>query len=323
MKLRLQIGLLILFGLLFSIQAWAYPQYYCTAACKDYYDRVLNLIGSIHRHNFDNVIEIAVFDLGLNSNQIEILQKIAKVHVYSSIREDYPSLLNRYIPPDASSHFGWQWKPGWYAWKPIAIHEVLQKFPYVLWLDAGCTIQRSLDNLFRYIDQDGYFLATIGDDLFSDRFIIDDEGNQHLAPIHPLGLGTTQFVKEQFDLENPQNAWMLDQEFVMATLLGVAKRSELLFLNEWHALTQDIRNFADDGTTPDGWGTARHDQTLLSILALRNNLKIFPLDSVQGTAINLDLQGDKHPLYMAWRSGLIGKNTHIIIRSVVNYWSLD
>ena len=40
--------------------------YFCTAADDKHYPLLLNMIGSIHKHNFYDVENIFVYDLGLN-----------------------------------------------------------------------------------------------------------------------------------------------------------------------------------------------------------------------------------------------------------------
>src|SRR5439155_21284257 len=50
--------------------------YFCTAADSSYFTHLLNLIGSIHKISFDQLGEIAVFDLGLHQEQVEELNKI-------------------------------------------------------------------------------------------------------------------------------------------------------------------------------------------------------------------------------------------------------
>src|SRR3989339_373846 len=57
-------------------------QYYCTYADSRHYELLLNLIGSIHRIDFDRLGEIMVFDLGLNEGQRKHLDTIQKANVY-------------------------------------------------------------------------------------------------------------------------------------------------------------------------------------------------------------------------------------------------
>src|SRR5436853_448814 len=57
------------------------PLYFCMAADHKYYQCLLNLIGSIHRFNFDDTAAIAVYDIGLTAQQKEQLRGIEKVEV--------------------------------------------------------------------------------------------------------------------------------------------------------------------------------------------------------------------------------------------------
>jgi len=59
-----------------------FPQYYCTAADSKYFNLLLHLIGSIHNSNFEELKEVAVFNLGFSVSQKSVLQKIRKVKVY-------------------------------------------------------------------------------------------------------------------------------------------------------------------------------------------------------------------------------------------------
>ena len=54
-----------------------------------------------------------------------------------------------------------------------------------------------------------------------------------------------------------------------------------------YELSKDLRNFYDDGTTTDGVGTGRHDQTLFSIIAC-----------LQGFDILINDYSGRVPLYL-------------------------
>jgi hypothetical protein len=273
------------------------PQYYCTGASDIFFEDLTNLIGSIHRHNYENLKEIAVFDLGLKPEQREILNTISKVQVYS-LQDQNPNLLKYFnIPSERGIYLGW------YAWKPVAIKEALEKFPYALWIDAGCIVMHPLDDLFSYIQREGYFLNTIG-----------DEGIKELT--YPIKWGTTSYVKTKFELDKPKNAWILDKEFVMGGFVGVSKEKEELFLKDWYELTKDIQSFADDGTAPGGWGAGRHDQTLLSILAYSKGLKVHRLDHTENTPINIGDKNKSIPFFINWdKSRLAQKRTCVLVQA--------
>jgi len=133
-------------------------QYYCTAANKNYYEQLLNLIASIHRHNFDNLGHIAVFDLGLSSSQINYLSHIQKVGIYKL------ELVNPYILTKYKANQANKMVVGWYSWKPVAIKQAFEIFPeesVFLWIDAGTTVLKDISILFTYIKHKGYFFFII------------------------------------------------------------------------------------------------------------------------------------------------------------------
>src|SRR5581483_6484807 len=132
--------------------------YFCTAANARYFDHLLNLIGSIHWTHYFDLEKIAVFDLGLTQEQRDYLNTIEKIEI-CTIEKVHPDIIKDFYVGWGDRHV-----PGWYAWKPVVIWQSLKKFPYVLWLDAGTTLKKEISALFRHIKQNGYFLATIGDE---------------------------------------------------------------------------------------------------------------------------------------------------------------
>ena len=287
---------LYLFCCLFlgKISAFAIPQYYCPAANAPFFNNLVNLIGSIHRYNYDHLEEIAVFDLGMTSEQCETLKKMSKVQLYS-LKDKNPALLTPFKIPTTTRIF-----LGWYAWKPVAIYESLEKFPYVLWMDAGCTVKKPLDALFAYIQREGYFLNTIG----------DEENEKGYA--HSVGWGVTDFVRNKFKLTKPQFRWILEKESVMATTFGLSKASKNLFLKEWVEMTKDMRHFADNGSCPGGWGACRHDQSLLSILAYQKQLKVHKIDYSQKRSIEIGTKDQKIPFYITWNKDCMSDLTSVL-----------
>jgi len=259
-----------------QISLWSCPQYYCTGASKNFYQPLLNLIGSIHKHNYENLVEIAVYDFGLEEWQRHEVQKISKVRL-CTIQENNPHLLTFF--PIEGGHLAGHRVLGWYAWKPVVIRESLEKFPYVLWLDSACVVLKPLDDLFAHIQTQGYFLI-------------------HSGSSYPLQWSTTNVVKGLFSLEDPRNAWVLNQECVMGGFVGVTKNTQHLFLNDWYEFTKDINNFADNGTAGGGWGACRHDQTLLSIMAHMRGYSIHPPQFPPGLIKGEN--GREIPFYASW-----------------------
>lgn len=81
------------------------------------------------------------------------------------------------------------------------------------------------------------------------------------------------------------------------------------FVSNWYELTKDIRYFADDGSTPDGYGTARHDQTILSILGYLKGLYVFHQDWAQNTPMILSTEEGEVPFYITWHKASVRDHT--------------
>jgi hypothetical protein len=233
-----------------------------------------------------------IFDLGLTYEQRSHLSTIKKT-VICDIKKTHPDVLELFTLPSGRKIVGW------YAWKPIAVHQALQKYPYVLWMDAGTTILGQLDDLMKHVTQNGYFLATAGDECKNGHFLHDNNWE------------TTQHVRQKFDLDNPKNKWILSQESVMSGLCGSTKENYNLYAKDWYEATFDLKNFEDDGTTPFGHGTGRHDQTYLSMLAYTKGLHICKQDYTQKAPTILFVDNKKIPFYITWNPQFVSNKTQI------------
>ncbi len=218
------------------------PFYICTSADSGFFSHLINLINSLHKFNFDQIGQIAVFDLGFTRKQIQELKSIKKVSVYK-VELTHPDLL-KYFRCNNNGRM----RRGWYAWKPVVMKQALDMFPYILYMDAGLMILKPLDELFRHIHCHGYLFAGCG---------------------HSIKWMTPQHVIKTFDLPAEDRCWILDEstEGVSGGFMGLTKNMYDSFLLPVYKLSYDIRHFVDDGTTPNGFGTARHDQVLFSIQA--------------------------------------------------------
>ncbi len=268
-------------------------QYFCTAADAKYFSNLLNLIGSIHNVSYKEVGEIAVFDLGMTQEQIEHLRTIEKVTV-RRIELTHADLLKQFVV----SGYG-KTVPGWYAWKFVILKQALELFPYALWVDSGTTILKPLNTLFRYIQDSGYFLCTMGDEKFYDQIV------------HPIKWGTTDYVKEYFHLDRSERKWILDKEPLLSGTLGVSRKALDYLVDPLYKFSYHLRLFEDDGTTENGFGTARHDQTILSIFAYKNGLTIHSEDHTQGMPIYLPINGKYEDFYVTWDKEFVNDNTCI------------
>lgn len=259
------------------------PLYFCTAANTSYYPHLLNLIGSIHANNFAQLGEIAVFDLGLKPDEINHINRIQRVKV-CKLEPGNPE-LTRVLR--------------WFVWKPVVMKQALEMYPYMLYVDAGTTILKPIDHLFNYIENNQYFLGTIGNEWINGAWR------------HPISWGTTKFVRDWFKLDSPENKWVLSQEFVMGNMVGLTRAGFKQVMKQIYDFSKDVRYFQDDGTAPNGLGCGRHDQTLLSIWAYLNKFKIFKTDYTQNEAIQLPVEGKLVPLYITWNPDYVSQKTHI------------
>lgn len=261
--------------------------YLCTACDSGYFDHLLNLIGSLYKHNFDEIGTFAVFDLGLTQEQIKHLERIEKVTIYPI------ELTNK----DQLTYFMTRtWgKPvrGWYAWKPVCIKQALDIFPDVLWIDAGTTILGPINDLFAHFRQKGYFF--------------------HNGSDWSLKQETTNYIIEKFNLDSLENRWMLDEKVkgIEPGLMGITQAIYDDFVIPMYELSKDLKNFIDDGSARGGFGNARHDISLFSILALQNGYPIYHHFENAKDNMYLEVNAQKRPFHIACNSYDVTHSTAI------------
>ncbi len=230
-------------------------QYYCTYADSHHYNFLLNLIGSIHHVDYDRLGEIMVFDLGLNKRQRDQLNKIQKVQLYE-VEKVNPEV----IKPFVSSLRG-KIARGWFAWKPVVIKQALEKYSHVLCIDSGITVLRSLGPLFDYIREHGYFLIS----------------NLPIPTCNIESRVTREVLNKIINKENEDvRNFLLKKDTIMisAGLQGMSRDLLDDYVLPMYEYAHNPKLFIDDKTAKRGFGEARHDQTLFSILAHKLQLKI-------------------------------------------------
>ena len=268
------------------------PMYFCTVADDKHFPILLNMIGSIHKHNFYDVERILVYDLGLNEINKKQLESIKKVELLK-IEKTNPDILT-----DIETGVNRKVR-GLFSWKPVIIKDALDKCPYILYLDAGTTILKPLNDLFKHIVQNGYLLFDCG---------------------HSIKWMTTKYLKDKLDLNSDNNKWLLEDNVfgIDAGFQGVSRSLYDSYVMPMYEFAKDIKNFTDDGTCPDGWGTGRHDQTLYSILARQLNLDIIYHDNPNKDCY-LVLDNQKVPFHITHTKDRITDLT-TIFRS---RWNID
>lgn len=221
---------------------------FCTVSDDRHFALLLNLIGSIHKHNYEELKEIMVYDLGMNEKYLTMLSDISKVKVYK-IEETNP-----YIFKDIQTN-SFRYTKGLFSWKAVVMKDALEKYENVLYVDSGTVLLKPINNLFEHIRQHGYVFFDCG---------------------HSIKWMTPKHVIEKFNLNSEENKWLLNDETlgVDAGFQGLSRKIYSDYILPMYELSKDINNFFDDGSCPDGWGTGRHDQTLFSILAQKLKYKI-------------------------------------------------
>ena len=234
------------------------PQYYCTAADSRFFIPLKNLIGSIHQTNFNNLANIAVFDLGLTNDQINELNKMQKVKVYE-IEMINPN-IRTFFKTDKNNRV----VRGYFAWKPVVIKQSLEKFPYILWIDAGSTILKPLNFLFQYIKENGYFLQFNPQ---GEHYNIDNRITKTVLD----EIVTKLPIEIQKKILNPK------QVMIDGGMQGLSRKIWDNYIIPMYEFSKNLKLFEDDGTCKIWFWRRRHDQTLFSILALNLNFTIHPL----------------------------------------------
>lgn len=241
------------------------PMHFCTGADDKHYPLLVNMIGSIHTHNYLNTENILVYDLGLTDVQRTELSNMWKVRVCDVDRVNPDIVTDLQTSPT-------RYVKGLFSWKPVIMKQALDTVPYVLYLDAGTTILKPLNDLFLHIVQNGYLLFDCG---------------------HSIRWMTTKYLIDKMELSDT----LLDTIGIDAGFQGVSRKIYDTYVFPLYELSNDIRNFADDGSCPDGWGCGRHDQTLFSILARQLKLDVETHDTPT-TPSYLNVNGTKKEIHL-------------------------
>jgi len=113
-----------------------------TGCSSNHFAVALLLVTSIWRFHPDT--PIIFYDLGLSAKEAATIQRT-------------PLTFRRFNYSAFPDYFNVSVRAGEYAWKPVIIHEVLQEFSVVLWVDAGNRLHSSADPVFEYIAKNGFY----------------------------------------------------------------------------------------------------------------------------------------------------------------------
>jgi len=224
--------------------------HFVTVADSEHFPWLEGLIESILKYNYTKISKIAVFDLGLTQSEIDKLKRIKFVDVYP-IEDVNPEMREKFVVRTNG-----RLARGWYSWKPVVFYQALKMFPSFLYLDSGIEVCAPLDAIFDEIEREGYYLF---------------DGTHLIYPV------VTNYVKQLFELNRDENQWILEENCISAGIQGMSRSLLDSYVRPMYQLTSNIKNFEDDGSAAWGYGFARHDQSLFSILARKLRLKTHPL----------------------------------------------
>ncbi len=215
-------------------------KYFVTSSDTEHYPWLLRLLDSIVTFHGSSEHFTLIYDLGLKQEEITYLETHYQAKV-ESIELVHGDLLKKFvIRPNG------RLARGWYAWKPVAIKQALERLPYFMYVDSGIRLAGPVDDMFNLIARDGYFLMECG---------------HEIAPV------ITKRVIKGFELHKPENQWILKQRAISAGCQGVSKKVLNDYVMPIYRLAHDLQWFEDDGTSALGFGNARHDQVLFSVRA--------------------------------------------------------
>jgi len=284
----------VLFLIVIAIIHSAIPQYYCFAADDKHYKLLENAIGSIHKTNFKNLVEIAVFDLGFTKSQLEKLSQISKLKIYEVER------VNEFITAPILTSPGGRRARGAFSWKPVIIKQCLEMYPYVLYLDAQISILDSLDPIFQTIVDRGYFFLDCAPHNLVDRI-------------------TNPVIQKVVNKDFPRRAaYIMDPTTYMITagVQGVSPKILESYILPQYEYAKDISLFIDDGSAKMGFGAGRHDQTIAAILVRLLGFKTSAPDGYS----ELVCSGKTKKIHIHWNRRKINKDSCMLIsKRGVNY----
>lgn len=239
--------------------------YFATAADTTYFECALNLISGIQRYHLGFIGEIAVFDLGLTQEEREELNGLAYVKVYE-VEKVNPDEFTEFTVDGSGKK-----ARGLYSWKPVVLKQALDLYEEVFYIDAGISILAPFYPLFEKLHDNGFFFIDCA------------------QPIREI---ITQRVVERLSLQGSAGQRILEEVGISAGFQGVTRSIYQSYILPMYKLAHDIKNFEDDGSAPQGFGSARHDQTLFSIYARKLGFEVYR--SLKKRRLPLEIEGKTH-----------------------------
>lgn len=241
-------GILLIFGSFYLFKNKEEKNLnFVTIADKEFYPKVINLISDIQTYHVGKIGQIAVFDIGFTQEQRDNLNNMSYVKVYD-LEKVNPYQFIKY----KTNNLG-KVVRGWFSFKPIALKQASELFNDFLYIDGGLRLKSSIEPLYQILRKKGY--------LFID-------GGSRLWEI------TSQSIVMKMKLFEDERKKILNRFGMSAGMQGITREVYSNYVYPLYKYAHDIEYFVDDGTALLGFGFSRHDQTISSIQARLNNLKI-------------------------------------------------
>jgi len=180
---------------------------------------------------------------------------------------------------------------GYYAWKPVAVKQMAEMFPYFLCIDAGALVLRSPAPLFEYIREHGHFFMHKGDGTIKDY----------------ITRPQVEKIVKKLPLNDQHTIMSSDAYCILSGLIGLSKKFYTSLIEPIYKMTSDITLFEDDGSSKYGYGWIAYEQIHFSIFK-----HVLKLESHQMPGwISLKIGKKEVPLYLHWEIDKIIPETTI------------
>ena len=228
-----------------------------SAADESHYKSALNLFETLNTYEPDS--KLVFYDIGLKEDQKKTFISNHPNVIFEKFRfNEFPEFISK---KDKDG------KIGSYSWKPQIINECIKKYNQnVLWLDAGCKINKKLKLLKIILGTKGFYVASSVGKI-----------NQWTSK---ESMNNLNFPKKYINKKNYASG-----------MVGInPKKKYVDMLNDWSRLALDKNVIAPDDSSRDNH---RQDQSILTMLIYKNGLYRFTTKTYKIFGIKIHNDPDK------------------------------
>lgn len=211
-----------------------------SAADKSHFDSIQNLFDSLQ--NFEKDSTLVFYDIGLKHEQENNFKSKYPQIIYKKFKfASYPEFVSK-VDSDG--------KIGSYAWKPQIIKQCISEYDKnVLWLDAGCKINKKLKLIRIILNVKGLYIASSVGKIYEWT---------HSKSIENINLPQKYLNKKNF----------------ASGMVGInpEKKYKKELLDEWAKLCLNKNIIAPENSSRKNH---RQDQSILTMLIYKNGLHNF------------------------------------------------